>query len=106
MGGARDGAGAALNRPLGSHSFGSMEQVEITAALDPELRAGLDQVAAERGLTSAEYATEAIRRAVESDGDFLAFVQEGIDDLDAGRTLTHEQLAAAIKHRRSGREAA
>ena len=73
-----------------------MEQVEITAALDPELRAGLDQMATERGLTSAEYAAEAIRHAVESDGDFLAFVQEGIDAADRGELIPHEQVMAEL----------
>ena len=69
-----------------------MDMLPITASLDPALRAGLDVIAAERGLTSADYAAEAIRRAVQRDLDDRAFVQEGIDAADRGELIPQAEM--------------
>ena len=76
----------------------------ITTALDADTRALVERVAAGRGITTAEYAAEAIRRAAESDADFQAFVQVGIDAADRGDMVPHEEVMAELdrmieKHR-------
>lgn len=38
----------------------------------------------------------AVTEAAKREAAFLAFVQEGIDDLDAGRTVPHETVMAAL----------
>ena len=68
----------------------------ITARVDAETAALVDRVARANGKTRASFAAEAIRRAAEDEAEFLAFVQVGIDDLDAGRTVPHEEVMAML----------
>src|ERR1700759_404884 len=68
----------------------------ITTRVDAETAALVDQVARASGKSRARFAAEAIRRAAKEEAEFLAFVQEGIDDLDAGRTVPHEQVMAML----------
>ncbi|MDO7841683.1 CopG family transcriptional regulator [Sphingomonas immobilis] len=75
----------------------------ITAALDADTRAMLDRVAAERGMSPEAYAAEAIRRAAESDTDFRAFVQAGIDSADRGELTPHGEVFASLRQRRQSR---
>lgn len=81
----------------------------ITAPLDADTRAMVDRVAARKGMSSAEYAAEAIRRVAESDSDFDAFLQVGIDAADRGDIIPHEDVMAELdamieKHRARCRE--
>lgn len=46
---------------------------------------------------------EAIDKA---NASFHAFLQAGIDDLDAGRVVSHEELMRELRERYSGRQAA
>jgi predicted transcriptional regulator len=73
-----------------------MPHTALAASLDESLRTTLDALAAERGLSSEEYAAEAIRRAVETDQDFRAFIQVGIDAADCGDLIPHEQVMAEL----------
>lgn len=68
----------------------------ITTRVDAETFALVDQVARASGRTRASFAADAIRRAAQGEAEFLTFVQEGIDDLDAGRTVPHEQVMAML----------
>lgn len=68
----------------------------IAAEVDAETRAMIDRVAADRGITGAEYAAEAIRRMVESDDDFRAFIQVGIDAADRGDVVPHEDVMTGL----------
>ena len=47
-------------------------------------------------MSSEEYAAEALRRVVESDQDFRAFIQEGIDAADRGELIPHEEVMAEL----------
>lgn len=76
----------------------------IAAEIDVETRKMLDRIAAERGMTETEYAAEAIRRVVESDDDFRAFLQVGIDAADRGEVVPHDEVMTELdamigKHR-------
>ena len=81
----------------------------LTAPLDADTRAMVDRIAARMGMSSADYAAEAIRRVAESDADFDAFVQAGIDAADRGDLIPHAQVMAELdamieKHRARCRE--
>ncbi|MFN3434518.1 MAG: hypothetical protein ACK4ZY_08965 [Sphingomonas sp.] len=76
----------------------------IHAEVDAETMAILDRVARRRGMSSEAFAAEAIRRAAESDDDFDAFIQVGIDAADRGDVVSHEEVVAELdamiaKHR-------
>lgn len=76
----------------------------ITASVDAETLAIVEQLAQERGITSAEFASEAVRRIAESEADFRAFIQVGIDAADRGDLIPHEEVMAELdamieKHR-------
>lgn len=62
----------------------------ITARVDPETLALIDKIAAAQGRSRSWFAARAIQRAAEQEADFLAFVQEGIDDIEAGRFVDQE----------------
>jgi len=76
----------------------------ITTEVDSDTLAMLERVAHRRGLTSREFAAQAIRRAAESDDDFDAFIQAGVDAADRGEFVSHEEVLAELdamiaKHR-------
>jgi predicted transcriptional regulator len=80
------------------------EHRRITTALDAETIALVEEVARKRGLSSDAYAAEAIRRVVESDADFDAFVQVGLNEAARGEVVPHEEVMAELdamiaKHR-------
>ena len=64
--------------------------------LSPDTHAKLARIAAERGRDTQALAQEAIERFVDYDEWFTRQVQEGIDQLDAGQFLTHEEVGARI----------
>ena len=64
----------------------------ITARVDPETLALIDKVVASQGRSRSWFVANAVQRAAEYEADFLAFVQEGIDDIEAGRFIDHETV--------------
>lgn len=62
----------------------------ISARLDDETLALVDQVAAAQGRSRSWFAARAIRAAAREEAELLAFVQEGIDALDRGEFVEHE----------------
>ncbi|WP_210731808.1 CopG family transcriptional regulator [Sphingomonas sp. PAMC26645] len=56
----------------------------------------VDSLAASKGITGAEFAAEAIRRVAESEADYRAFIQVGIDAADRGDVVPHEQVMAEL----------
>ncbi|WP_380783744.1 CopG family ribbon-helix-helix protein [Sphingomonas sp. R86520] len=70
--------------------------MRITAELDTDTMAIVDSLAASKGITGAEFAAEAIRRVAESEADYRAFIQVGIDAADRGDVVPHEQVMAEL----------
>ncbi len=70
--------------------------LRITAELDTDTMAIVDSLAASKGITGAEFAAEAIRRVAESEADYRAFIQVGIDAADRGDVVPHEQVMAEL----------
>jgi predicted transcriptional regulator len=68
----------------------------ITATIDAETLAVVKRVARARGMTDAQFAAEAIRRVAESDDDFDAFIQVGIDAIERGDVVSHDEVMAEL----------
>lgn len=71
----------------------------IATEIDLETFALVDRVAQRRGISSRAFAAEAIRRAAETDDDFHAFVQVGIDAIERGEVISHEEMMTAHRAR-------
>ena len=71
----------------------------ITVDVDDATMAIVHRVTKRRGISSLEFAAEAIRRAAESDDDFDAFVQVGIDAADRGDVVSQEEMEAWFEAR-------
>ncbi len=77
----------------------------ITARLDAETLALVDRIASEQGRSRSWFAAEAIRRVAESEADFMAFVQAGIDSADRGELTPQDRVFADLRTRRAQRVA-
>jgi predicted transcriptional regulator len=73
----------------------------ITARLDEETLALVDKVAKAQGRSRSWFAAQAIRRVAESEAEFLAFVQVGIDAADRGELIPHDEVFREIRARRA-----
>lgn len=76
----------------------------ITAELDADTMMAVERLAKKRGVTGQQFAAEAVRRVAESEEDFDAFIQVGIDAIERGDVVPHEQVMAELdrmieKHR-------
>lgn len=69
----------------------------ITARLDPETLALVDQVSKAQGRSRSWFAAKAIKRAAEAEAEYQAFVQEGIDAIDRGDWVPHEEVEIMIE---------
>lgn len=96
----------ALQR-LAEHMNSSVDHLVTTAILrfvNDEIGAITpDEFAGIRGYRAPELDWEAIDKGQAS---FNAFLQAGIDDLDAGRTFSHEEVMREMRERAAGRQAA
>ena len=91
------------------------KQVVISARIDAETAALLDKVAASRQRSRAWLVADAVKRMAKEEAEYLDFIQVGLDDIAAGRTMPHNEVmdwlndryADAIRRaREAGREAA
>jgi predicted transcriptional regulator len=71
----------------------------ITAPIDAETLALVEQLAQARGRSVEDYVAEAVQRVAESEADFKAFVQVGIDAADRGELIPHEEVMAELEAR-------
>lgn len=72
----------------------------ITAYVDAETLATVEQLAAAQGRSVAEFAADAIERLAESEAEYRAFVQVGIDAADRGEVIGQEDMEAWFEARR------
>ena len=68
----------------------------IAVPLDADTLALIEKLSAARGSSVAEFAAEAVRRIAESEADFDAFIQVGIDAADGGDLIPHEEVMAEL----------
>lgn len=76
-----------------------MSSSVITARVPAETLALIDKVVSRRGRSRSWFVAEAVKRVAQAEADFDAFVQVGIDDIEAGRTVPHEEVMARLEAR-------
>jgi predicted transcriptional regulator len=73
----------------------------MEVSLPSELEQKLARLAQEQGRDRGALVVEAVARLVDHESWFLAEVERGIEDIEAGRVLSHEEVAARLNERRS-----
>jgi predicted transcriptional regulator len=72
-------------------------QTVTTVRFDPEIREQLDKMAEQMDRSRAWIIKEAVAQYLERETWYLAEAQKGIDDADAGRVISHEEMASRLK---------
>lgn len=72
-------------------------QSATTVRFDPETRAQLDKMAEQIDRPRAWIIKEAVAQYLEREAWYLAEVQKGIDDLEAGREISHEEMGTRLR---------
>jgi len=62
----------------------------------PEVQTKIDRVAAENGSASDEYVRQLVERYLDQDSWFRQKVKKGLDQLDRGEFLTHEEVGKGL----------
>ena len=78
----------------------------VTARISNEALALVDQLAASRDRSRAWILAKLIESAAKTQVEMDAFIQVGMDDIEAGRTIPHDQIVERIMQRRARRAAA
>ena len=65
--------------------------------LNPDVEAKLARLAAERGRNAEMLAQEAIEHFVDYDEWFVSEVEKGLDQIDCGKLLTHEEVGLRLE---------
>jgi predicted transcriptional regulator len=72
--------------------------------LSAELQAKLARLARKRGTNPQDLAREAIERLVDYDDWFVCEVDKGLAQVEAGDTLTHEEVGERLNKHLAGRQ--
>lgn len=64
--------------------------------LPPELQAKVERAAAENKSGAEEYVKQLVEHYLEHDAWFRQQVKRGLDQLDGGESLSHEEVGARI----------
>ena len=71
--------------------------------ISPELETKLSRLAAEQGRDSAELVREAVERLVDYDSWFVREVEKGLEKIEQGETLSHEEVGAKLEQLLAGK---
>ena len=74
-----------------------MHPTTTTIRLDPEIREQLDKMAEQMDRPRAWIIKEAVAQYLERETWYRAEVQKGIDDAEAGRVISHEEMGVRLK---------
>jgi predicted transcriptional regulator len=66
-------------------------------SLTPEVEAGLARIAAETGKAANQVVQELVASYVDHDEWFKQEVQKGLDSLDGGKFVSHEEVGRRIE---------
>ena len=66
--------------------------IPMEISLTPEVRAGLARIAAETGKPADQVVQELVATFVDHDEWFKREVQKGLDSLDSGKFVSHEEV--------------
>jgi predicted transcriptional regulator len=73
-----------------------MTSAVITARLDAETLALVDQVSRAQGRTRSWFAARAIRHAAEQEANLLAMIEEGRASIERGDVVENEEVIAML----------
>jgi predicted transcriptional regulator len=68
----------------------------ITARIDEGTLQLVDRIVSAQGRTRAWFIARAVQQYAEAEGEYLVFVQEGIDALDRGEVVPHNEVMAEL----------
>ncbi|MDR3175735.1 MAG: CopG family ribbon-helix-helix protein [Desulfovibrio sp.] len=72
-------------------------QPVTTVRFDLKIREQLDKMAEQMDRPRAWIIKEAVAQYLERETWYLAEVQKGIDDMEAGRVISHDEMATRLK---------
>jgi predicted transcriptional regulator len=78
----------------------------LTTRVTPEIMAMVDRIAASKDRSRAWVVAWLVEEAASKHVEFLDFVQVGLDDVAAGRTISHDDMMARLRDRWSTKKAA
>lgn len=78
----------------------------LTTRVSPDIMALVDRIAISKDRSRAWVAAWLIEQAALKHVEFLDFVQVGLDDIAAGRTISHNDMMARLRDRWSTKKAA
>jgi predicted transcriptional regulator len=78
----------------------------ITARVSDQILAKIDSLATSRERSRSWIVSKLLEAAADQQLEMDAFMQVGADDIDAGRTIPHDQIVEEILNRRKQRAAA
>jgi predicted transcriptional regulator len=78
----------------------------VTARISDEALALVDRLASSRDRSRAWILAKLIESAAKKQVEMDDFIQVGLDDIEAGRTIPHDEVVARIMERRFRRAAA
>ena len=73
----------------------------ITARVSEETLGLLDSIAAHHDRSRSWVIARAIELHAQREAEFIEFARKGVEDLDAGRSITHEELVDRIRARQT-----
>lgn len=68
----------------------------VTTRIDEDTLDMVDQISAARGQSRSWFVARVVAEAARREAEFLAFVQEGLDELDRGEGIAHEVVMAEL----------
>ena len=77
------------------------KQTVVSARLDDETVALVEEIAAAQGRSRAWFVSQAVREHARREAEFLAFVQEGLDAAAAGDWISHDEMKRSVAERRA-----
>ena len=77
------------------------KQTVISARVDEETVALVDEIVAAQGRSRSWFVSQAVREHARREAEFLAFVQEGLDAAGAGDWISHEDMKRVTAERRA-----
>ena len=69
----------------------------VNITLTDEQKARLEQIAEWRAESLVATVQEAVTKFLDRDAEYRAYVQEGLDDIAAGRTVPWEEVKAELR---------
>jgi predicted transcriptional regulator len=78
----------------------------MTVQLAEDLRLRVERLAARLGEDADHVVAMAVERFVSEELEFLDFVEEGVRDMEAGRTFSQDEVEAMLLSRKGARSAA